>query len=274
MKTNTPAIRAVLEFPFAGLPGVFGTADIHTLASSYQRQIADLIDARSILKHTTLRWELRHASDTDKCRELVLLIGLQLTNQRLLDLCFDAIGPEDVHDYLAADRNAFVKACQDAPLRDSAAASGFALRVAAACRNQSPPQVRREIEQGIRKYLGGRLRKAQGKLIENDWRLSLPDLPRYDWEARTETIRARIDREKCGYTLILLRRSRLPSVLASLKELRMPVSPSKLPDVLNLDCAAYTGLPLNLEIRIGLDPASGKAKVADFIRCIDTESSE
>jgi len=266
MTVYTPGLSAVLELPLAGLPNEFRTSNIHDRAHGYMRELASLIDSKTVLLNTTLSWTLRYPVAADRCKELVLLIGLQLTNQLMLDFSLDVLNHNDVKTFLLNDRMAFVKACREAPLRHGQSASGFALRVAAACRDQSLPELKSEIAQSIHRYLGGRLRKVQGKLVDSDWELDLPHVPLYDWENKTVIIRARIEREKCGYTLLLLRPKALPSALVTLKQLRMPEAPSNLLDVLELDSAAYTGKSLNLEIRIGLDPVSGKPKAADFIR--------
>lgn len=266
MTVYTPGLSAVLELPLAGLPNEFRTSNIHDRAHGYMRELASLIDSKTVLLNTTLSWTLRYPVAADRCKELVLLIGLKLTNQLVLDFSFDVLNHNDVQTFLLNDRMAFVKACREAPLRHGQAASGFALRVAAACRDQSLPELKSEIAQSIHRYLGGRLRKVQGKLVNSDWELDLPHVPLYDWENKTVIIRARIEREKRGYTLLLLRPTALPSALVTSKQLRMPEAPSNLLDVMELDRAAYTGKSLNLEIRIGLDPVSRKPKVADFIR--------
>lgn len=103
--------------------------------------------------------------------------------------------------------------------------------------------------------------------------MELPTLPRYEWRRELFHVRAKLFRERRGFTLKLLNRTSLPSQLRAARTLRMPGRPPKLEDASALDRAEYTGTPVDLVIRVGSILGSELICVADFVRLADAKSS-
>ncbi|MBP3981138.1 hypothetical protein J8G26_10410 [Acidovorax sp. JG5] len=262
----------VMELEIQGLPDLFDEKQLQQRAHAVISDLARLLGVDRLLQYTTLTYRYRlHSKDPDGPL-IVLVLELAPRPQRLLDFLTDDTTLGTLEKNLLADRQRLRHACQELPVQNSHAAIALAQRLHAGFLDLPDETLAAETEKQLAALVNARHRHWNGYLSEDDpWQMELPTLPRYQWSRELLHVRAKLSRERRGFTLKLLRRATLPAQLRSIHNLRMPDRPPNLEDASMLDRAEYTGTPVDLVIRVGSVLGSESISVADFVRLADAK---
>lgn len=257
----------VMELEIHGLPDLFDEMQLRRRAQAVISDLERLVEVDSLLLYTTLtyRYCLRNKNSGEPL--IVLVLELAPRPQQLLDFAPEenSLGTREMN--MLADRQRLRHACKELPVQNTQAVIALSQRLHAGFLDLPDEALVPKAEKQLDALVSARQRHWNGHLSEVDpWQMELPTLPRYEWRRELFHVRAKLFRERRGFTLKLLSRTTLPSQLRSVRTLRMPDRPPKLEDASALDRAEYTGTPVDLVIRVGSNLGSELICVADFVR--------
>lgn len=259
-------LQPVLELQIMQLPVVFDLQLLDSHARRLVDQFSVLTEATSILKHTTMTYAFRQALDEINTPVMMLVIGLVLRNQMILDFKFKNIDIATLEMMILEDRSRLISACKNLPIQSSVAAVDFSKRITSACLDLPQSEISAQVSRSLRALLDVKQRSWAGQINSQKWQHHLPHMPPFDWQSGHHNVRVRLSREKRGYSLQFLKKNELPVTLKSLARLPMPEQPSDLETASELHKAERTGQPIDIAIRIGTAIRTGEVVVADFLR--------
>lgn len=264
---NQDMLTVVAELHMPSLPSIFDASQLQGRANAMLRDLSRLLNVDSILQHTALTHGFRLARPQEDTTPIMLVIGLVVRPQTMLDLLHDNLTLGALQRETLKERRQLLLACLDLPVQHAHATIALAQRLQAGFLDLPDETLAPDIERQLTMLVSARRRTWIGQLAEHDpWQLELPSLPRYEWHRELIHVRAKLRRERNGFSLKFLRRHLLPALLRSIPGLQMPHRPPTLEAASELDRAEYTGTPLDLVIRVGSLVGKEEIVVADFIR--------
>jgi len=257
----------VMQLELQGLPYLFNEKQLQRQTRIMISDISSLLQVDRLLLFTTLCNRYRLCSDRAGTPLIFLVLELTPRPQQVLNFEANETTPGTLERRMLEDRQRMRHACEELPVQTSHTMIALAQRLQAAFLDLPDGPLMPETERQLTAVINSRHRRWNGHLEKNHpWQLELPKLPRYEWIGTPIHLRTQLLRERSGFTLKLLRRTKLPAVLHSVQTLRMPKRPSKLEDASVLDRAEYTATPIELIVRIGNVIGSDVISVADFVR--------
>ena len=258
-------LTQVLELKLTGLPSVFDAHQLEDQATNLLQDLCTLLDTKALLRHTVLTHAFRLVAGDCEKPGVLLVIGLTLSNQRILDFHYKTRSLGEMEQSILEDRQKVVNACKNLPTQSALVAVEFSQRISAACLNLPLEDLQPELSRRLQVLLGVRRRNWHGVLADHPWQHQLPAIAKYEWRSELLGVRVQLQREKRGFSLRLMRPDSLPTLIQSVKKLRMPERPADIDQAAILDRAEYTRTPIDMVIRAGSRPGSDQLIVADFV---------
>ena len=255
----------ILELHLTGLPTIFDSCDLEKAAQHLLDDFCTLLQIDVLLQHTVVTHGFRLTVDSHERPAVLIVIGLRLQNQQLLNFASGEQTLGALELSLLEDRDRLVTACQNLPAQTTLVTMDLAQRVSAASLNLPADAQDPELAHHLTVLLGVKARQWHGSVTDHPFQLAFPALPRYEWQVEWFDVRVKLEREKQGFSLTLLRPNDLAPALQSTTKLRMPERPASIELASLLDRAEHTGAPVNMVIRAGNRPGSTHLIVADFV---------
>src|SRR3989442_2144385 len=262
---SNPILTPSLELKLTGLPSVFEAPQLEDQATSLLQDLRTLLDTKALLRHTALTHAFRLVVDDRQEPGVLLVIGLALSNQHVLDFQHKTKKLGELEQLILEDRHKVVNACKNLPTQSALVAIEFSQRISAACLNLPVEDIQPELSKRLQVLLGVKRRNWQGVLTDHPWQHQLPAIAKYEWRSELLSVRVQLQREQRGFSLKLMRPDSLPTLIRSVRKLRMPERPADIDQASILDRAEYTRSPIDMVIRAGSRPGSDQLIVADFV---------
>lgn len=258
-------LMEVLELKLTGLPPVFEARQLDEQAHKLMYDLSALLDAKVLLQHSVLTHKFRLTVNDQQGPGVLLVIGLALPNQHILDFQYGARSLGAMEQLILEERQKLVVACKNLPTQSALVAIEFSQRISAACLNLPVQDLHPDLFKRLNALLSVKRRSLHGTVTDHPWQHQIPAIAKYEWRGELLSVRVQLQREKRGFSLRLMRPDLLPNLLQSVRKLRMPERPSDIDAACILDRAEYTRSPINLVIRAGSRPGSDQLLVADFV---------
>lgn len=262
---NENFLTDVLQLGLPSFPARFKSVDLEHCASSMLRDLEALLDTKEVLKHTVLRYEFKLSLDDGQRPCVLLLVGLELQSQQILDFGFGMSSLGQLEQMVLNDRAALIQACRQLPTQMARASVAFADRISSAGLNLPMEELQPAVMKKLRALLQARYRKFSGAVAEYPFQHELPSFGKYEWRADAICVRVILVREKYGYLLRFLRRDTLPRMLQHIKTMPMPKRPVEIEAAAFMDRSEHAKNPVDLVIRVGSRAGSEELIVADFV---------
>jgi hypothetical protein len=262
---NTMLVE-VLELKLTGLSPFFEARLLDEKAQKLLHELSALIDAKVLLQHSALTHKFRLTVNDHYEPGVLLVIGLALRNQQVLDFQHVARSLGTIEQLILEDRQKMVTACRNLPTQSALVAIEFSQRILAACLNIPQELLQPELSKRLKTLLSVKTRSWHGSVSDHPWQHQLPSIGKYEWRRELHNVRVQLQREKRGFLLRLMRLDSLPASLRTVKKLLMPERPADLEDASVLDRAEHVRSPIEMVIRVGSRPGSDQLIVADFVK--------
>ncbi|MFC5520837.1 hypothetical protein [Polaromonas jejuensis] len=262
---SNPILTPILELKLTELTPVFEAHQLEEKATSLLQDLRTLLDTKTLLQHTALTHTFRLVVDDRQEPGVLLVIGLALSNQHVLDFQYETRSLGAMEQLILEDRKKVVNACRNLPTQSALVAIEFSQRISAACLNLPVEDIQPELSKRLKVLLGVKRRNWHGVLTDHPWQHQLPAIAKYEWRSELLSVRVQLQRERRGFSLRLMRPDSLPTLIRSVQKLRMPERPADIDKASILDRAEYTRSPIDMVIRAGSRPGSDQLIVADFV---------
>lgn len=258
-------LMEVLELKLTGFSPLFEARQLDEQAHKLMCDLNILLDTNTLLQRSVLTHKFRLTVNDKHEPGLLLVIGLTLHNQQVLDFLHAENSLGEMEQFILEDRHKMVTACRNMPTQTALVAIEFSQRISAACLNTPQDLLQPELSKRLKLLLSVRTRRWQGSISDQPWQHDLPGLAKYEWRSDLLNVRALLRRERRGFSLRLMRPDSLPTMLQRVTNLRMHERPSDIEKASLLDRAEHIRSPVDMVIRVGSLPGSDKLIVADFL---------
>lgn len=261
----------LMEIVIPGVPEVYTETDLRTRADHLIQAVYDLLRLDDVLTCSTLSCRFRVGIDKQNgvCQHFAVL-SLALRQSRQLSLFAGAEDVANIESALLADCRGLIGACRSAPRTTNEVALQFSLRVAGAVMGHKEHDLPQPFAQTLRAMLQKISRKVQGRIRSEEWGWQFAMFSRYDWDASTCDISARVIREKNGFSLEVLDGAQ--RALPARRKLSMRF-PADREAVGRLDRATHTAQEIWMTVRLGGEPGADYTCVADFVAFCDAPAA-
>lgn len=256
----------VLELSLAGLPPLFEARHLDEQAHKLMQDFSILLNTKVLVKNSVLMHKFRLTVNEHQKVGVMLVVGLTLPNQLMLDYEYGSRSLGCLEQLILEDRQKMVTACRNLPTQSALTAIEFSQRIAEACLFLPIQDQCEDLANRLKTLLTVKRRRWNGIVADRPWQHQLPSIAKYDWRSELLTVRVQLQREKRGFSLMLMRPNLLPDLLQSVRKLRMLERPHDIDEASILDRAEFTRSSVNIVIRAGSRPGSDQLIVADFLR--------
>lgn len=249
----------LLKLALEGVPPEYTAADLEERAAQCLEGLEGLLSISSQLKNSKFAYVLSIIAHEGRAKHQIL-IGLEPRGPILVDLFQGNV--HAAQSSLEEDTAVFINACKSAPQRCAAAQVAFALHVAACVMDWSGPEVH-DLEDRYPELFKGRNIRHKGELGGAPMQLTLEHVG-LDWDSKHSTVRARVHREKDGYSLVCLNG---PTAVTTRGKSRVRMEiPNDRTATARLDASTHNGTIESLIVRFGREPGASAPTRADFLR--------
>ena len=175
-------LQPILELHLTGFPTIFESFDLEKAAQRLLEDFCALLQTNVLLQHTVVTHALRLAVNNRELPVVMILIGLRLQNQQLLNFAGGEQTLGGLEQSLLEDRDRLVTACQNLPAQTTLVTMDLAQRVTAASLNLLADARDPELAHHLTVLLSVKARQWHGSMTDHPFQLVFPALPRYEWQ--------------------------------------------------------------------------------------------